>query len=296
MKQRLQKILAQAGIASRRKAEQLIAQGRVAVNGVTVTELGTGADAGRDRIMVDGTEIQPRENRVYLMLHKPAGYICSRSDPEGRPTVMNPVGPIPQQLYPVGRLDWDTEGLLVLTNDGDFAQRLMHPRYGADRVYRIKVRGVPTAKALERMRHGVYIDGVLAQPKRITLVERTARNAWLEVVLPEGRNQQLKIMGEAVGHPVQRIVRRSFGPLQLESLPVGTVRHLNREEIDAVRALSPRGRSSARRATRPLKRPAINTAARRSAGTERKRTSAKSTPAKSTPAKSTRKATRQPRR
>ena len=291
MKQRLQKILAQAGLASRRKAELLIVQGRVSVNGRIVTELGTGADPRHDCIMVDGVEIQPRENRVYIMLYKPHGYICSRSDPEGRPTVMDLVREVPENLFPVGRLDWDTEGLLVLTNDGDFAQRLMHPRYQAERLYRVKVRGVPTPRAVERMRNGVLIDGVLAQPARVKLVERTARNAWLEIVLREGRNQQLKIMGEAVGHPVQRIVRSSFGPLQLEGLSIGALRYLKREEIDAVRALSPTERphrSSLRRA-RTCARPSINTSARRSKSTTWQRTPAgRSRPARRKSSGSTR--------
>lgn len=237
MKERLQKILARAGISSRRKAEQLILEGRVSVNGAVVLELGAKADPSRDVVSLDNMAIAAPENKVYVMLNKPAGSITSLDDPEGRPTVMHIVSGIPERIVPVGRLDYDTEGLLILTNDGDFSQLLQHPRFQIERCYRVKVKGVPAPAALGRLRAGVYIDNVKTNRCAIRLLDRLDKNTWLEVRLREGRNRQIRKMFEVVGHDAIRIIRTAFGPLELGALPVGSYRFLSKKEIEAVKAL-----------------------------------------------------------
>jgi 23S rRNA pseudouridine2605 synthase len=188
MEERLQKILARAGVASRRAAETAISQGRVSVNGQTVTELGTKADVARDEIRVDGARLQAPPAPVYLLLNKPKGYVSTRQDPGRRPTVMDLVPPV-VGLFPVGRLDITTEGLLLLTNDGAFAERVTHPRYEVPRVYHAKVHRVPDAETLERLRRGVRVEGDLLTVDRVRVLE-AEKNAWIEVTLHEGKHHE----------------------------------------------------------------------------------------------------------
>ncbi|MBM4310760.1 MAG: rRNA pseudouridine synthase [Deltaproteobacteria bacterium] len=235
MKERLQKIIARSGIGSRRTAEEYIRQGRVMVNGCVVTQMGSFADPGRDTISVDDVELAAPENKIYLLLHKPPGCVTSLHDPEGRRTVSQFYDDIAERLYPVGRLDYDTEGLLVITNDGEFSQLLQHPRHGIEKKYLVKVKGVPLEAALKRLRDGVMIDGRGTSRAGVRLVKKGARSSWCEVVLHEGLNRQLKKMFELIGHPSVRIIRIAIGPLQLGRLPSGTYRFLTKAEIEAVK-------------------------------------------------------------
>jgi pseudouridine synthase len=250
MKERLQKIIARSGIGSRRKAEEYIRQGRVMVNGRVVTQMGTLADAARDHISVDDVELAGPENRLYVALHKPPGYVSSLHDPEGRKTIDLLYNDIPERLYPVGRLDYDTEGLIVITNDGRFSQLLQHPRYGIPKKYLVKVRGVPPEAALKRLREGVVIDGRRTSRSDVRLVKKGVKTSWCEVVLHEGLNRQLKKMFELIGHPTVRIIRTEIGPLQLGRLPIGTYRFLAKTEIEAVKEC---GASSGRGSSGPVR-------------------------------------------
>jgi 23S rRNA pseudouridine2605 synthase len=230
---RLQKILSAAGVASRRAAEKLIVEGRVSVNGETTSELGTRADPDADDIRVDGRRIaKPR--RRYIALHKPRGYVTTRSDPEHRPTVLDLLG-LKEYVYPIGRLDYDSEGLLLLTNDGEFAERLMHPRYGVEREYEARVRGVPEPAALRRLAQGVRIEGRRTAPADVRLVEtgRGARGdqSIISVVLHEGRTRQVRKMCAAIGHPVVRLRRVRVGSIRLGTLKPGEFRELTRNEV-----------------------------------------------------------------
>jgi 23S rRNA pseudouridine2605 synthase len=235
---RLQKILAQAGVASRRAAEKLIAEGRVSVNGTTVREMGTKADPAADNIRVDGRRIKSAETLRYILLNKPAGCVTTRSDPQRRPTVIDLLHGVREYVYPVGRLDYDTEGLLLLTNDGDLAARLTHPRHGVERTYEARIAGVPDAGALERLRKGIPLDGRRTLPADVTLLKRgrSDRDGVLVMTIVEGRNRQVRRMCEAVGHPVRELRRISFGPLSDRRLKRGGWRDLSPEEIRALKA------------------------------------------------------------
>src|SRR5688572_19336806 len=205
--ERLQKILSQAGVASRRAAEKLIAEGRVSVNGSTVREMGTKADAAADDIRVDGRRIKAAQTLRYILLNKPAGYVTTRSDPQRRPTVIDLLRGVREYVYPVGRLDYDTEGLLLLTNDGDLAARLTHPRHGVERTYEARVAGVPDTDAIDRLRKGIPLDGKRTQRADVDLLTKPRRDSTYSVVritIREGRNRQVRRMCEAVGHPVDR--------------------------------------------------------------------------------------------
>jgi pseudouridine synthase len=239
--QRLQKLLSQAGVASRRAAEQLIAEGRVSVNGATVREMGTKADPASDDIRVDGRRIKSAAPLRYILLNKPAGYITTRSDPQRRPTVIDLLRGVREYVYPVGRLDYDTAGLLLLTNDGDLAARLTHPRHGIERTYEARVAGVPDADAIERLRKGIPLDGRRTLPADVTLLNRgrTARDGVLVMTIREGRNRQVRRMCEAVGHPVRALTRTRIGPISDKRLKPGMWRELRDEEIrDLKRAAS----------------------------------------------------------
>lgn len=231
MQERLQKIIARAGITSRRKAERLIVEGRVSVNGRTVTELGTQADPRRDEIRVDGRRIEP-EPFVYLALYKPQGVLSTVSDPQLRPTVLDFV-PRSVRLYPVGRLDAQSEGLLLLTSDGELAARILQAGT-LEKVYRVKVRGRPGPAKLQRLTDGIRREGELLRAASVVVL-RAAANTWLEVVLLEGRNRQLRRMFEAIGHPVMRLRRIAVGPVQLGDLKPGRWRHLTAEELAELR-------------------------------------------------------------
>jgi len=235
MEERLQKILARAGVASRRAAERAITEGRVSVNGEVVTELGSKADAAVDDIRVDGKRLRPAAAPVYLLLNKPKGVVTTRHDPEGRVTVMDLV-PRVTGLFPVGRLDVTTEGLILLTNDGAFAEQVSHPRYEVARVYHAKVRGVPDAAVLARLRTGVRVEGDLLAFDRVRVLE-SDKHAWIEVELHEGKHHEVKRLLEAVGHPVSKLTRVGIGPLTARGLKPGAFRELTPQEV---RRLAPR--------------------------------------------------------
>lgn len=238
---RLQKILSAAGVASRRTAETLIAQGRVSVNGKTVTELGTKADPAVDEIKVDGRRLPRPKRNLYLLLNKPRGYITSRSDPQRRPTVIDLLaqGGIRDYIYPVGRLDYDSEGLLLLTSDGELAARLTHPRHGVAREYEVRVRGVPDAHALERLTRGVTIEGRRTAPAQVKLLRvyeaESGPQGILALVIHEGRNRQVRKMCDAIGHPVVQLRRVRIGPIADDRLKPGQFRALTPAEIAALK-------------------------------------------------------------
>ena len=230
--ERLQKILSQAGIASRRASERLMLDGRVTVNGTTVRELGTKADPVRDDIRVDGSRIKLVERRLYLLLNKPRGYVSTRSDPERRPTVIDLLRGVRDYVYPVGRLDFDSEGLLILTNDGDLAAKLTHPRHGVARVYEARVLGVPDDHDLDRLQKGVVIDGDKTGPADV----KTLGPGHLRVTVREGRNRQVRKMCDAIGHPVTHLSRVAIGPIQDARLKLGHWRELSEAEVKKLRA------------------------------------------------------------
>ena len=234
--ERLQKILSAAGVASRRLSEELIAQGRVSVNGTTVTELGTKADPAVDEIKVDGRRIKTGQRRRYVLLNKPRGYITTRSDPEGRPTVMDLMKAVKEYIYPVGRLDYDSEGLLLLTNDGELAARLTHPRHEVEKVYEARVRGVPGRQSARSPRAGRADrrppHGSREDPRRRSRSrEGAASRRIVEISIHEGRQRQVRKMFEAVGHPVVRLKRVRIGPLEDPEMPVGHWRELTPQEV-----------------------------------------------------------------
>lgn len=240
--ERLQKIIAAAGIASRRQAEELITGGLVSVNGQTVTELGSKADPERDHIRVSGKLLHGPERLIYLLLNKPKGYVTTVHDPEGRPTVMDLLHGVGARVYPVGRLDYSSEGLLLLTNDGDFAYRLMKAASHVPKTYLVKVAGTPAAEALARLRQGTSIPSdrgrrVQTAPAKVRVI-RESNNPWYEVTLIEGRNRQIRRMFEEIGHHVEKIKRVRYGPLQLDVHP-GEFRRLTAEEVAKLKSLAP---------------------------------------------------------
>ena len=242
MADRLQKILSAAGIVSRRAAEVYIAEGRVSVNGKTVTELGTKADALADDIRVDGRRIKPASaRRRYILMYKPRGYITTRSDPQKRPTVIDLLakGGVRDYVYPVGRLDYESEGLLLLTSDGDLAARLTHPSHEVEREYHARVRGVPDRHSMERLAKGIALEGRKTAPAGVKLVKVTegenGSDAVMSIVLHEGRNRQVRKMCEAIGHPVVRLRRVRIGPITDERIRPGEFRELDAKEIAALR-------------------------------------------------------------
>jgi 23S rRNA pseudouridine2605 synthase len=225
-------VLARAGFGSRRANEQLIDAGRVTVNGERAT-LGRRVDPEHDRVEVDGVPVVVRDDLVYYLLNKPARVVTTARDPQGRATVLDLV-PTEPRVFPVGRLDVDTEGLLVLTNDGDLAHRLTHPSHGVEKAYLVEVDGVPGRAALRRLREGVVLDDGPTAPARATLVQARGDTAALELVIHEGRNRQVRRMCEAVGHPVRRLVRTRIGPLHDRRLDPGTWRPLRPAEVRAL--------------------------------------------------------------
>jgi pseudouridine synthase len=260
-RERLQKILSHAGVASRRASERLMLDGRVTVNGLTVRELGAKADPAHDDVRVDGRRIKPPERRRYILLNKPRGCVTTRFDPAQRPTVMDLLVGVSEYVYPVGRLDHDSEGLLLLTNDGGLAARLMHPRHGVVRVYEARVLGTPTGHELQRLARGVIIDGRRTQPADVKVLndrqrpasesvhagrvrarahDRTGTNpppasTLLEITVREGRNRQVRKMCDAIGHPVERLKRVAIGPIRDERLKPGRWRDLSVLEVSRLK-------------------------------------------------------------
>lgn len=262
--ERLQKIIAAAGLASRRKAEELITQGRVTVNGKIVTELGSKADAGRDHIKVDGKLLHGRQRYVYLLMNKPRGYVTTAADPEGRPTVMDLVKNAGARVYPVGRLDYASEGLLLLTNDGELANYLTRAASHVPKTYMVKVSGQPPEEAIARLRRGIRIgarpgerraQAVHTAPAQIRLA-KDAANPWYEVTLIEGKNRQIRRMFEEIGHHVEKIKRVRYGSLTLDVEP-GQVRELSPHEVRSLRRTErprPPGRSDSAKNKRTQRR------------------------------------------
>ena len=236
---RLQKVLSAAGVASRRAAEQFIADGRVTVNGRTVRQPGTRADPARDDVRVDGRRIAREVRSRYVLVHKPRGYVTTRSDPHRRKTVLDLVPDVREYVYPVGRLDYDSEGLLLLTNDGALAALLTHPRHGVARVYEATVRGVPSGARLRRLAAGVEIDGRPTGPAEVRMLRGGAPGrtdeARVRIVIREGRNRQVRRMFDAIGHPVRRLRRTRLGPISLRGLRPGAARDLTPAEVGALR-------------------------------------------------------------
>src|SRR5881398_1843165 len=234
--ERLQKIIAHAGVASRREAEWMIRDGRVTVNGRVVTELGSRADAARDHVKVDGKLITQAEPHRYILLYKPREVMTTVEDPQGRKTVIDLVHGIRERIYPVGRLDFHSEGLIVLTNDGDLAFKVAHPRHGSVKTYHVKVRGVPEPRLIEKLQRGITIDGKRTLPCGIEQMKTTGRNgdevnSWYEVKLREGRTQQIRKMFKAVGHPVTKLRRVAIGPISDPKLTPGVWRELTKQEV-----------------------------------------------------------------
>jgi 23S rRNA pseudouridine2605 synthase len=273
--ERLQKILARAGIASRRKAEELIREGLVTVNG-RVAGLGEKADPERDAIKVDGKRVQPAHGHRYLLLNKPKGYMSTLSDPQGRPTVIDLVPPAMRKaLVPVGRLDFHTEGLLLLTDDGEFAQRIAHPRYGSTKTYEVKVKGHPGEAQLDRLRAGIQLEDRRTAPAKIAprspfkpagarrRGEPESENSWWIVELTEGRTRQIREMFLRIGHPVQKLRRVAIGPLRDPHLPLGALRELSEREVERLL-------KSARLPEEKRARPGKKTAGARKATGQRK--------------------------
>ena len=235
MSERVHKVLARAGVASRRRCEELIAEGRVEVNGVVV-ELGAQLDVSHDIVTIDGAFVPLAPDAVYYVLNKPAGYVTTAHDPQGRPTVVDLVPPEPR-VFPVGRLDLDTEGLLVLTNDGELTQRLTHPSFGIEKEYLAEVDGAPSRGALRRLREGVELDDGVTAPAKVALVHPNV----VRLVIHEGRNRQVRRMCAAVGHPVVRLVRVRIGTLVTGSLAPGQWRALDGDEVRALAAAAAAG-------------------------------------------------------
>jgi len=259
---RLQKVLSQAGVASRRAAEKMIEEGRVSVNGRTVREMGVTVDPATDDIRVDARRLRAPERHRYILLNKPPGVVTTRSDPQRRQTVLNLLDGVREYVYPVGRLDYDSEGLLILTNDGDLAARLTHPRHEVERTYEAQVAGTPDADAIEKLRRGIPLDGKRTMPADVTLLSRgstprrsaprkgapykTRGNGLLLITIREGRNRQVRRMCEAVGHPVRKLRRVRIGPISDRRLPLGRWRDLSASEVRLLKNLAAAPRAAAR--------------------------------------------------
>lgn len=231
---RLQKVLAQAGIASRRGSEQLIADARVEVNGNLVTELGTRVDPEQDTIRVDGARIPPPRRHLYLVLNKPRGFVSTMDDPEGRRNLSDLLGVKQQHLFHVGRLDTETEGLILLTNDGEFAHRMAHPSYQVSNTYLVEVEGLLDNKTIRRLEKGLRLEDGPVKPDKVKLVTRAENRSMLTISLHEGRNRVIRRMMDSVAHPVRQLSRTAIGPVRLGQLPSGESRELTREELGAL--------------------------------------------------------------
>lgn len=235
--ERLQKILAHAGLTSRREAERWIAEGRVMVNGAVVRKLGTQADPAKDAIKVDGKRIKPAAAPLYYAFNKPPGIITTLNDPERRPDLtpfLRELGE-KQRVFPVGRLDYNTAGLLLLTNDGELAQRLMHPRFGVKKLYQVKLSACPTEEELGRLRKGIRLDDGVTAPARVRVLEKLRKNAWVEIEIHEGRKREVRRMFEALGYFVEKLIRVRMGTVTLGKLALGEIRPLSKIEVASLK-------------------------------------------------------------
>jgi pseudouridine synthase len=295
---RLQKLLSQAGIASRRASEKLIADGRVMVDGKTVTEMGVKVDPSRSEIKVDGRRVKSAERSRYILLYKPAGVVTTRSDPQRRRTVIDLLSGVREYIYPVGRLDYDTEGLLLLTNDGELAAKLTHPRHGIERTYEARVAGIPAEEALERLRTGIPLDGHRTLPAEAVLLNKRGGGpkpgrpeGLVKITIREGRNRQVRRMLEAVGHPVRDLTRTRIGPITDRYLKPGYWRDLTDAEVRTLKVLSEK--PLAKRSQKPSEKSSGKALPR--PGTSRpRRVAAPTAGAPPTPARARRKPARRP--
>jgi 23S rRNA pseudouridine2605 synthase len=236
--ERLQKILSKAGISSRRAAEKMIAEGRISVNRVVVTVPGKKADPQKDEIRVDGRLVSLETEKIYLMLHKPRGYVTTLSDPQGRPIVTDLLNGVAARVYPVGRLDYDSEGLLILTNDGEFAQRLQHPRFGIPKTYRVKVEGRFLKGELKALERGIDLSDGRFVPAAIQLEKTNPGSAWLTLTMTDGRNRVIRRAFDSIGHSVTRLIRVAVADIALASLPEGAWRMMTRREVERLLVLA----------------------------------------------------------
>jgi 23S rRNA pseudouridine2605 synthase len=255
MEIRLQKLIAGSGLASRRKAETLIAAGRVTVNGKVVTEQGTKVDPARDHVKVDGKHLSAAQPFVYLMLNKPKHVMSTLEDPGGRPTVKDFIRGVSVRVFPVGRLDFESEGLMLLTNNGDLAQALLHPRYHVPKTYLIKVKRVLTDDEIRQLERGVKLEDGMTGPAQVKKIKKAEQNSWLEVTIREGRKHQVRRMLESVGHPVIRLTRVKMGPLSLGRLEPGEFRFLTDREANALRESVEERVAAIERGDEPVSRP-----------------------------------------
>lgn len=230
---RLQKFIAQAGIASRRKAEELIAAGRIAIDGVTAKEMGISVIPGKNKITFDGKQIEAKEQLVYYLLNKPKGYVTTLSDPQGRPIVTSLIKST-VRLFPVGRLDLDTEGALILTNDGELAQKIQHPSHGIDKTYEALVKGFPQKDSLVLLERGIFLEGKMTSPAAVSVIKRLGNNTLVQITIHEGRKRQVKKMFGFIGNPVLHLKRTAYGKLPLGKMAIGDYRQLNPSELNKI--------------------------------------------------------------
>lgn len=234
---RLQKYIALAGVASRRRAEELISIGRVKVNGKVVTEMGIKVTPGLDKVLVDNKEVKISVDKIYILLNKPVGYVTTLSDEFNRPKVVDLLQEIKERVYPVGRLDYNTSGLLLLTNDGDLTHKITHPSSHIYKTYVCKIKGRITKKEMDTFRTGVDIDGYITAPAKIELLKQNKDSTLVKVIIYEGKNRQIRRMMEALGHPVITLKRISIGKIDLDNLQIGKWRYLTRKEVEYLRSL-----------------------------------------------------------
>jgi 23S rRNA pseudouridine2605 synthase len=302
MQERLQKIIAHAGVSSRREAEAMIREGRVTLNGRVVEELGTRADPDRDHIKVDGKLITKAEPHRYILLYKPKEVMTTVEDPQGRRTVIELVRGIRERIYPVGRLDFHSEGLVLLTNDGELAFKVSHPTHGSVKTYSVKVRGVPEERLVDKLRRGITIDGKRTLPCDIERMHTTGKrddegNSWFEVKLREGRTQQIRKMFQAVGHPVSKLRRVAIGPISDPKLTPGVWRELTKQEVKMLETMKePKKTVKPRRTTaRPTSRKKPAAAASRKPAASRPKAAAKRSASSRTETRSSTRRTPSPR-
>ncbi len=300
--ERLQKIIAHAGFASRREAETMIREGRVTVNGRVVTELGTKADAANDHIKVDGKLITRAETHRYILLYKPKEVMTTVEDPQGRRTVIDLIKGIRERIYPVGRLDFHSEGLILLTNDGDLAFKVSHPQHGSVKTYHVKVRGIPEDRLIDKLQRGITLDGKRTLPCEIARMKTTGKrddegNSWFEVKLREGRTQQIRKMFQAVGHPVSKLRRVAIGPLSDPKLTPGMWRELTRTEVKMLATMQEAPKAKTRRlaaktVSKPMAKPAAKGGAKKkpAPATTRSQSTTRTKPAAGRPKAGTRQA------
>jgi len=234
VKERLQKILAKAGVSSRRGAEELIRSGQVTVDGSVVTEMGVKIDPGSHQVKVNNKPISDSEEKTYILLNKPAGYVTTMHDPQGRPIVTSLLTGLKARLFPVGRLDLDTEGALILTNDGELTHQILHPKFNINKTYVAKVKGSPSRAALKQLAQGIVIDNRTTSPARLRVLRKSARESVIEIIIHEGRKRQVRKMFAAINHPVIHLQRIAYGSLKLGKLPLGKFRSLSRAELKSI--------------------------------------------------------------